>query len=122
MKHVSLLFCDDDTDAGPAVVHIGCGSETAADPSLRISVAKSQSVAKVHSGQAPASDVSSFSRASRLSCCALVTLAIGLAPLVSLAAGREFALAPIDLLPNAPTTYQMRDWHKTATDFDTLGV
>ena len=41
-------------------------------------------------------------------------------PLVSLAAGRQFALAPIDLLPNAPTTYQMRDWHKTATDFDTL--
>ena len=29
-------------------------------------------------------------------------------------------LAPIDLLPNAPTTYQMRDWHQTATDFDTL--
>ena len=26
----------------------------------------------------------------------------------------------IDLLPNAPATYQMRDWHPTATNFDTL--
>ena len=35
-------------------------------------------------------------------------------------AGREFALAPIDTLPNAPSTYSMRDWRQTATDFDTL--
>ena len=27
---------------------------------------------------------------------------------------------PDRLLPNAPTTYQMRDWRQTATDFDTL--
>ena len=53
-------------------------------------------------------------------CCALLVFASALIPLLCHAAGRQFTLAPIDLLPNAPTTYQMRDWHKTATDFDTL--
>jgi hypothetical protein len=41
-------------------------------------------------------------------------------PLLATAAGRQLSLAPIDLLPNAPSTYEMRDWHQTATDFDTL--
>ena len=70
--------------------------------------------------QAPASDVPSFSLASCLSCCALVAVGVALTPLVSLAAGRQLSLTAIDLLPNAPTTYQLRDWHQTATDFDTL--
>jgi hypothetical protein len=56
----------------------------------------------------------------RLSCCALVALTSLAATSHLLAAGSELDLPPIDLLPNAPTTYQMRDWHKTATDFDTL--
>ena len=55
-------------------------------------------------------------------CCALLAFAIAHAPLVSLAAGRQLPLAPIDLLPNAPTTYQMRDWHQVATDFDSSGI
>ncbi|TWU28343.1 hypothetical protein [Bythopirellula polymerisocia] len=32
----------------------------------------------------------------------------------------QFSLPAIDSLPNAPATYQMRDWHQTAIDFDTL--
>ncbi len=36
------------------------------------------------------------------------------------AGGRQLSLAPIDLLPNAPATYQMRDWRQTAADFDAL--
>lgn len=32
----------------------------------------------------------------------------------------QFALPAIDSLPNAPATYQMRDWHQTAIDFDAL--
>lgn len=36
------------------------------------------------------------------------------------AAGRQLSIGAIDLLPNAPTTYEMRDWKKTATDFDNL--
>lgn len=35
-------------------------------------------------------------------------------------AGREFTLAPIDTLPNAPSTYSMRDWRQTALNFDSL--
>jgi hypothetical protein len=73
-----------------------------------------------HRRQSPSSDVPHFSRTSRLSCCALLAFAIANAPLVSLAAGRQLPLAAIDLLPNAPATYQMRDWRQTATDFDTL--
>lgn len=73
-----------------------------------------------HSRQAPSSDVPGFSRASRLRCCALLAFAMAHAPLVGLAAGRQLPLAPIDLLPNAPTTYQMRDWRQVATDFDSL--
>ena len=38
----------------------------------------------------------------------------------SAAAGRQLSLSAIDLLPNAPATYEMRDWHETATNFDTL--
>jgi hypothetical protein len=50
-----------------------------------------------------------------LSCCVLLAIAIAHTPLVSAAAGRQLSLAAIDLLPNAPATYQMRDWHETAT-------
>ncbi|MEX0612714.1 MAG: hypothetical protein WD229_11400, partial [Pirellulales bacterium] len=78
------------------------------------------SVAKARSRYVPASDVLGYSRASRFCCCTLFAFAIAQPPLVSLAAGRQLPLAPIDLLPNAPATYQMRDWHETATDFDTL--
>jgi hypothetical protein len=51
---------------------------------------------------------------------ALWAIVVTLLPLVCQAAGRQLPLAPIDLLPNAPTTYQMRDWHQVATDFDSL--
>ena len=73
-----------------------------------------------NSRQSASSDVPSYSRASRLRCCALLAFAMAHAPSLSLAAGRQLPLADIDLLPNAPTTYQMRDWHATATDFDNL--
>jgi hypothetical protein len=32
----------------------------------------------------------------------------------------QLPITSVDLLPNAPTTYQMRDWRTVATDFDTL--
>jgi hypothetical protein len=32
----------------------------------------------------------------------------------------QLTIRAIDLLPNAPSTYQMRDWHTVATNFDTL--
>jgi hypothetical protein len=48
-------------------------------------------------------------------------LFIGCCPCLCKAdAGREFSLAPIDTLPNAPSTYSMRDWRQTATNFDSL--
>jgi hypothetical protein len=83
-------------------------------------VFENQSLIRTHRCQALSLKVPSFSRPSRWSCYALLALAIALTPLTSMAAGRQLSLAAIDLLPNAPTTYQMRDWHKTATDFDTL--
>jgi hypothetical protein len=49
-----------------------------------------------------------------------VAVAVAHVPAAMAAAGRQLSLAAIDLLPNAPATYQMRDWHQTATDFDTL--
>ncbi|RIK83268.1 MAG: hypothetical protein DCC67_06070 [Planctomycetota bacterium] len=33
---------------------------------------------------------------------------------------RQLPLRPINLLPNAPATYQMRDWRAVAADFDAL--
>jgi hypothetical protein len=83
-------------------------------------MADSPNVTKAHSRNVPESDVLDYSRALLLSCCALVAFAIANAPLVSHAAGRQLPLAPINLLPNAPTTYQMRDWRQVATDFDNL--
>jgi len=50
----------------------------------------------------------------------VLALVVAQAPRVCAAAGRQLSLSAIDLLPNAPATYQMRDWHQTATDFDTL--
>jgi len=49
-------------------------------------------------------------------------LLTALAPgsLVWAAAGRQLSLGAVDLLPNAPSTYAMRDWHQTAIDFDSL--
>jgi hypothetical protein len=35
-------------------------------------------------------------------------------------AQHQLSLAPINLLPNAPTTYQMRDWQTVAVNFDSL--
>jgi hypothetical protein len=87
---------------------------------LGTSVDNSQSVARVRGLQLPSIMVSRFVRVVRLSCCALVVIALAPSPRVGLAAGRQLSLPAIDLLPNAPSTYQMRDWHKTATDFDTL--
>lgn len=89
-------------------------------PSLGIAVSENQSLTQAQRRQIPPFEVPSFSRPSRWICCALLALGVALAPLVSLAAGRQLSLAAIDLLPNAPTTYQMRDWHQTATDFDAL--
>jgi PEP-CTERM motif len=42
------------------------------------------------------------------------------APLAIAAGGRQLSLAAIDLLPNAPTTYQLRDWTDVAQKFDNL--
>ncbi len=81
---------------------------------------ESQSVAMAHSRQSPSSGALCYSRALRLSCCALLVFAIAHTPLVSRAAGRQLSLAAIDLLPNAPATYEMRDWRVTATVFDNL--
>jgi hypothetical protein len=50
----------------------------------------------------------------------LLLIAAALAPTNCHAAGRQLSLSAIDTLPNAPTTYEMRDWYQTATDFDTL--
>jgi hypothetical protein len=36
------------------------------------------------------------------------------------AAQHQLSLAPINLLPNAPTTYSMRNWQQVALDFDAL--
>jgi hypothetical protein len=80
----------------------------------------SRSVAKAHSRNVPEWDVFGYPRAPRLSFCALLAFAIAQAPLVSHAAGRQMSLAPINQLPNAPITYQMRDWRQVAKDFDTL--
>ena len=68
----------------------------------------------------PSLGVPNFSRKPCWSFCALLALAIANAPLVSLATGRQLSLAAIDLLPNAPATYEMRDWRTTATNFDNL--
>jgi hypothetical protein len=57
---------------------------------------------------------------SRWCCLALVTIAAAQAPQIGFAAGQQFSLSAIDTLPNAPSTYEMRDWHETATNFDTL--
>lgn len=52
--------------------------------------------------------------------CALF-VALALIATESLATGgRQFSLSAIDTLPNAPSTYEMRDWRQTATNFDTL--
>jgi hypothetical protein len=83
-------------------------------------VAKSQSVEKLLVRPASCNAAPTFKRMLCRATCALLVFASSLAPLFSQAAGRQFALAPIDLLPNSPTTYQMRDWHQTATNFDTL--
>lgn len=32
----------------------------------------------------------------------------------------QFSINSVQQLPDAPTTYEMRDWHKVATDFDAL--
>jgi hypothetical protein len=53
----------------------------------------------------------------RLRTSALLAIAI---PSSCLAGGRQLPLTSIDQLPNAPSTYQMRDWSKTALDFDAL--
>ncbi len=51
----------------------------------------------------------------------LAILACAMTPIICRgAAGREFSLAPIDTLPNAPSTYEMRNWAQTATNFDSL--
>ncbi|WP_148073348.1 hypothetical protein [Bythopirellula goksoeyrii] len=39
---------------------------------------------------------------------------------VNACAQNQFSIPSIDLLPNAPSTNQLRDWRQTAIDFDTL--
>jgi hypothetical protein len=85
-----------------------------------ISVDNSQSAAQVGDLQTSSNAVPRIARTVIIACCTMSALALAQLPGVCLAAGRELALPSIDLLPNAPSTYQMRDWHKTATDFDTL--
>ena len=53
-------------------------------------------------------------------CCLGSALCATFTPICRAQAGREFSLAPIDTLPNAPSTYSMRDWHQTAVNFDSL--
>ena len=65
-----------------------------------------------------AADMLSHSRAKF--CCSIAALwAIFSLPFVA-SAQHQLSLAPMNLLPNAPTTYQMRDWHATAMNFDAL--
>jgi hypothetical protein len=66
----------------------------------------------------------------KVSCCAWTshvyryTFAAGLllfaAPPPPASAQHQLSLAPINLLPNAPSTYSMRDWATVATNFDSL--
>jgi hypothetical protein len=51
---------------------------------------------------------------------AFVVLCAVLAQPLVVAAQHQLSLAPINLLPNAPTTYHMRDWQATAMNFDAL--
>jgi hypothetical protein len=98
-------------------VHFG---ETAAGLA---SLAESQSVPEPSTGLLwwiGLTAISLARRASRRKLYVLLAIATLSTPLATEAAGRQMSLAPIDLLPNAPTTYQLRDWHATATDFDIL--
>ena len=70
------------------------GSETADDPASGISVSESQSVAMAHAASPHHLDVLSYSRASILSCCALLAFAVALAPLVSLGSRAPVAAGP----------------------------
>src|SRR5215203_5824736 len=51
--------------------------------------------------------------------CAAAAMLLAVLP-ISAAAQHQLSLAPMNLLPNAPTTYEMRDWHATAMNFDAL--
>ncbi|HEY3393225.1 MAG TPA: hypothetical protein VGK58_10980, partial [Lacipirellulaceae bacterium] len=51
--------------------------------------------------------------------CALVLLSLAVPPQIA-PAQHQLSLAPINLLPNAPSTYSMRDWAAVATNFDAL--
>jgi hypothetical protein len=66
---------------------------------------------------APAADFGSLSM-SLISFARAVVLSALLT--VSASAQYQLALPAIELLPNAPATYQMRDWHTVATNFDAL--
>jgi hypothetical protein len=55
----------------------------------------------------------------RGSVCALLLLLSAAWPQIA-AAQHQLSLAPINLLPNAPSTYSMRDWAAVATNFDAL--
>ncbi len=87
---------------------------------MGISVTGILSVHRTRSSRNRSSKLRSFAFPSRFCCIALLAIAIAHTPPASAAAGRQLSLSAIDLLPNAPTTYAMRDWHQTATDFDTL--
>ena len=53
-------------------------------------------------------------------CCRTSMLGMFAALPVVAEAQHQLSLAPINLLPNAPTAYQMRDWRAVATAFDAL--
>jgi hypothetical protein len=52
----------------------------------------------------------------------IVNCAVILSALLAATAGAQYQLRlpAIELLPNAPASYQMRDWHAVATNFDAL--
>jgi hypothetical protein len=56
---------------------------------------------------------------SLLYCCAAILLLVTAFPVPG-RGQHQLSQAPMNLLPNAPTTYQMRDWHATAMNFDAL--
>jgi hypothetical protein len=55
-----------------------------------------------------------------IACAIVIAASIALAENAFAAGGSQLSLNAIEQLPNAPATYEMRDWHKTATDFDSL--
>ena len=69
---------------------------------------------------AKSSRTGSCSHAMRQRHLAILAFVLAQVPLGVLAGGRQLSLAPVESLPNAPATYDIRDWHRVAVDFDQL--